>query len=56
LGLYIARSFTDLLDGKISVESVLGSGSTFIVRLPCRRPADKAVVDGGAGAGFSRLD
>ena len=34
LGLYIAKKFTDLLAGKIRVESEPGKGSTFFVRLP----------------------
>ncbi|PIR52985.1 hypothetical protein COU76_03725 [Candidatus Peregrinibacteria bacterium CG10_big_fil_rev_8_21_14_0_10_49_10] len=34
LGLYIARKFTELQGGEISVRSTLGKGSTFIYRLP----------------------
>ena len=34
LGLTIAKRFTDLLKGEISVESKLNSGSTFSVRIP----------------------
>ena len=37
MGLYIAKRFTDLLGGEITVESVLGKGSTFSLRIP-RRP------------------
>lgn len=35
LGLYIAKKFTDLLGGEISVTSEPGAGSTFNVLIPC---------------------
>ena len=34
MGLYIAKRFTDLLKGRISVESAPGKGSTFYLRVP----------------------
>jgi two-component system chemotaxis sensor kinase CheA len=34
LGLYIAKSFTELLGGKIEVETEEGKGSTFTVKIP----------------------
>ncbi len=35
LGLYIVKSFTELLGGKIDVESEPGKGTIFTVRIPC---------------------
>ena len=34
LGLYIVKSFTEMLNGRVSVSSEVGHGSTFTVRIP----------------------
>ena len=38
LGLYLAKYFVELHQGRIEVESSVGQGSTFIVELPTRLP------------------
>jgi len=35
LGLYIVKSFTEMLKGQVSVSSEVGHGSTFTVQIPC---------------------
>jgi signal transduction histidine kinase len=35
LGLALAKRFIEAHGGTIAVESAIGSGTTFIVRLPC---------------------
>jgi signal transduction histidine kinase len=35
LGLYVAKKLTDMLGGKITVESEPGRGSMFTVEIPC---------------------
>jgi signal transduction histidine kinase len=40
LGLYVVRQIVDAHGGAIRLDSVLGRGSTFVVELPLRRPAE----------------
>ncbi|MGZ3274253.1 MAG: PAS domain-containing hybrid sensor histidine kinase/response regulator [Caulobacteraceae bacterium] len=49
LGLAICRDLAELMDGDISVTSVVGVGSTFVLRLPLQR-AETAAADPGLDA------
>jgi signal transduction histidine kinase len=40
LGLAISRKLAELLGGRLTVESVVGQGSTFTLRLPAKPPLD----------------
>jgi CheY-like chemotaxis protein len=56
LGLSVARSLVELLDGEITVESAAGQGSTFTVLLPLRSPGSVTrvlVVDNDARNTFA---
>ena len=49
LGLALARKLANLMGGEISVASEEGTGSTFTVRLPMRRPNADRTQSAGAG-------
>jgi signal transduction histidine kinase/HAMP domain-containing protein len=44
LGLYIVKTFVDLFAGKIEVQSKLGEGSEFTVRLPIQRDHSESSI------------
>jgi signal transduction histidine kinase len=50
LGLYIVHSFAGLLGGKVEVESRVGAGSAFALKLPFK-PAERAAPAAGPQAG-----
>ncbi|MGI8575059.1 MAG: sensor histidine kinase [Egibacteraceae bacterium] len=45
MGLYIVKALVGALDGQISIDSVLGVGTTVLVRLPLRVPEPRTVRD-----------
>ena len=53
LGLAITREFSRLIGGDVTVESKLGQGSVFTLRVPAKLPSTTAAV-GGAGGGAQR--
>ena len=52
LGLAITRHFCQMMGGDITVESALGQGSTFTIRLPARSPILRPA--GASGGGLRR--
>lgn len=46
LGLSICKQLTEQIDGRISVESEIGQGSTFRIEIPINLIDDQCVVDG----------
>ena len=53
LGLYIVKSFLTQLEGEVHVESAVGHGSTFTVRIPRDRVVTRAPEPGVDGNGAS---
>ena len=44
IGLYVVRQLVEAMGGTITVESDIGQGSRFIMRLPCEAPTTKAEI------------
>jgi two-component system sensor histidine kinase RegB len=49
LGLFLVRQLVQQVDGRLTVQSVPGHGTTIVLRLPSLEPAD-APIDGERGA------
>lgn len=57
LGLGIAKTIVERFDGKISVESILGSGTTFTIRYPaCKEAADQMIEENRAAVLQKAID
>jgi signal transduction histidine kinase/CheY-like chemotaxis protein len=50
LGLAITKSFVEMMNGTITVDSTPGSGTTFTLRLPLRRMAGESLPDSNSTA------
>ncbi len=44
IGLYLVKCFTEMHGGEVSVKSVVGQGSTFIVKLPFKVIEEKSIM------------
>jgi PAS domain S-box-containing protein len=55
LGLAITKAFTDMLGGTIEVQSKLGGGTVFVVRLPFIDPMELSLSKRGAGVKLADL-
>jgi signal transduction histidine kinase len=55
LGLAITKAFTDMLGGTVEVQSKLGGGTVFVVRLPFVDPMELSMSKRGAGLKLADL-
>ncbi|WP_148301727.1 ATP-binding protein [Sneathiella glossodoripedis] len=56
LGLAIAKMLVDVMEGDISVKSVLGEGSRFTVNIPLLEPVDESATNKTAEEGLTKED